>query len=139
MCDFCASILGRGGFPHTQKDCALKQSAHCPLCGPGTHFRNACPKKGKPLAPLAKPVASLPPPKQPNHLFMADTNQGYCEYLRQNELPVERKQADNRAAVQRHLMTLDPPLLLVNPPVPKPTPAQETAPNPIKKKKLIVE
>jgi hypothetical protein len=64
---------------------------------------------------------------------MADTNQGYCEYLRQNDLPVERKHADNRAAVQRHLMTLDTPLLLVNPPVV----VSESAP--IKKKKLIVE
>jgi hypothetical protein len=69
-------------------------------------------------------------------MFMADTNQGYCEYLRQNDVPVSRKQADNRMAVQEHLMSLDPPLLLVNPPPMHPTPVLESAP---KKKKLIVE
>ena len=136
MCDFCAPLLGRGGLKHTEKECALKQSAHCPLCGPGTHFRTMCPKKTKSPSPNAKPIASLKPPRQSNHMFMADTNQGYCEYLRQNDIPVERKQADNRMAVQEHLMSLDPPLLLVNPPPMHPISVTESAP---KKKKLIVE
>ena len=116
MCDFCAPIVGRGGLWHTEKDCAVKQSAHCPLCGPGTHFKSMCPKRRKPMSPHAKPIASSKPPCNPPHMFMSDSNQGYCEYLRQNGLDIERKQSDNRSAVQQHLLSQDPPLLLVNPP-----------------------
>ena len=120
MCDFCIPIVGRGGQRHTEKDCAVKQSAHCPLCGPGTHFRSMCAKRRKPMAPNAKAIASVKPPKQPNHMFMADSNQGYCEYLRQNGIEIEKKQSDNRSAVQDHLLSLEPPQLLVNPPVMNP-------------------
>jgi hypothetical protein len=88
-------------------------------------------------------------------MFMADSNQGYCEYLRQNGLDIEKKQSDNRSAVQDHLLSLEPPLLLVNPPAMNPTCSKDVVyckevhgdnvhcvpPPPPKKKKLklIVE
>jgi hypothetical protein len=47
---------------------------------------------------------------------MADTNSGYCEYLFQNNLKAERKLADNRDAVRKHLLSREDPMILVNPP-----------------------
>jgi hypothetical protein len=116
MCDFCIPILGRGGMPHTVKDCCLKQSAHCPHCGPGTHFKSACPKKAKAVPTRAKPVASVKAAPTPPHMMMVDTNSGYCEYLFQNNVKAERKLADNRETVRKHLLSREDPLLLVNPP-----------------------
>ena len=52
----------------------------------------------------------------PPHIMMSDTNQGYCEYLFQNNLKSERRLDDNRAAVRRHLLSREDPLVLVNPP-----------------------
>jgi hypothetical protein len=91
-------------------------------------------------------------------MFMADSNQGYCEYLRQNGIEIEKKQSDNRSAVQDHLLSLEPPMLLVNPPATTPMCSKDAtlckelhgdnmhctlplaAPPPKKKKlKLIVE
>ena len=125
MCDFCIPIVGRGGMAHTVKDCAIKQSAHCPHCGPGTHFRSGCPKKRKPLSPNAPAIASIKSAKQPPHLYMSDSNQGYCEYLRQNGLATDKKPAENRAAVQKHLLTQEQPLVLVNPPAMNPVCSKE--------------
>jgi hypothetical protein len=126
MCDFCIPILGRGGLPHTNKDCALKQTAHCSNCGSGVHFRTQCPKMQKSIHPLVKPIAASPTAKQPAHMEMSNSVIGYMEYLRQNGVEVPKKITEIRSAVQKHLLSQDTPLLLVNPPPMNPVCPVET-------------
>jgi hypothetical protein len=115
MCDFCIPILGRGGFPHTAKECALKQSARCSDCGSGVHFRTQCPKRRQHLHPQAKAMASIPASKPPPHIEMSNSVGAYMEYLRQNNVEIPKKISDIRSAVQTHLLEQDTPLVLVNP------------------------
>lgn len=48
-------------------------------------------------------------------LVLADTNDGYIEYLKQHGLPISRKIQENRVQVQEDLASRNPPIKLVNP------------------------
>lgn len=119
MCSICKPILGNiGGIPHNETQCALKQGCFCPVCGPSTHLPRFCPKKSHAVLPRnAKPIESLPPIDHPPSLIMADTNDGYIEYLKQNGLTTSRKISENKKYVQNHLESREPPYILLNTPV----------------------
>jgi hypothetical protein len=116
MCKFCYEILGPT-IPHTEADCALKQSTVCPICGPCTHFLSECPKRGKqgPFStdPIEHPVE--PTPKL-YPVLMGDTNSGYLEYQKIHKLELQSRIEKNRSIVEDHLKTRG--YRLVHPPKP---------------------
>ncbi len=83
MCKFCEPILGKGCLPHTEDECALKQSAYCPLCGRGQHFQDQCPKQARRKLgygiPVIKTVSSQ---EQKPALIMSGRTEEYNEYLK---------------------------------------------------------
>ncbi len=118
MCSICKPILGTtGGIPHTESQCALKQGCFCPVCGPSTHLPRLCPKKARAIFPRAEPIEGLPPIQHPPSLIMADTNEGYMEFLKQNELSVLKKSSENKSRIEEQLKSRETPLVLVTTPV----------------------
>jgi hypothetical protein len=116
MCKICEPILGKNTLPHTEDTCALRQGSYCPICGTGTHFAKLCPKIAhKPNSDKIKAIASDRAEPVENILIMADTNDGYIEYLKQNGLPISRKIQENRIVIEEYLASRYPPIKLVNP------------------------
>ncbi len=116
MCNFCEPILGGDCLPHEESECALKQSAYCPLCGFGLHFQRQCPKlPRKRLAPRALPIASVEAAPQPNAVVMSHTNAEYIEYLKTANVMPEKKIDDNRRLVSIHLSSKGK--VVANPPM----------------------
>jgi hypothetical protein len=68
--------------------------------------------------PISDSIKAIPndraPPNEPI-LVLADTNDGYIEYLKQHGLPISRKLQENRAQVEEDLASRNPPIKLVNP------------------------
>jgi hypothetical protein len=116
MCKICEPILGKNTLPHTEETCALRQGSYCPICGPGTHFARFCPNMSR--APISDTIKAIPsdraPPTEPI-IVLADTNDGYIEYLKQHGLPISRKIQENRARVEDDLASRNPSIKLVNP------------------------
>jgi hypothetical protein len=102
MCTFCEAILGPTK-PHTESDCALKQSAYCPHCGPGLHFRDQCPLAPQSIPASAAVIPSIPARDQPNGFLLPNTNAAYAEYLKLYKQPMHTQLEKNRAAVEAHL------------------------------------
>ena len=117
MCKFCDPILGKGGLPHTESECALKQAAYCPLCSFGSHFRDQCPKKAN-----RKLSHSLPTMKtseaaiQPPSFVMSGKPSEYTEYLKKAGMPSKNKEDAERLVQEdlasRGMKLLTPPLTL---------------------------
>lgn len=117
MCSLCETILGKCAIPHTENMCALKQASNCPVCGPSTHFPRFCPKRSKRSIPVeAKPIATEVSEPGAPYFFMADSNGSYIEFLKSNGEKATRKFYENKALVERHLESRDPPCMLRNPP-----------------------
>jgi hypothetical protein len=130
MCDFCKPILGPGGLSHIENSCALKQSAYCPLCGPNLHFADDCPNRSKrKLTDKTQAIPTASTELCEPYIIIPDKNNGYIEFLKQNELPISKKIQENRAQVKHHFTSREPPLVMVEPPKPlKPSKTKELPP-----------
>jgi hypothetical protein len=104
MCTFCQSILGCTK-PHKESECALKQAAICPHCGPGLHFLEDCPIKPCKIPKQQKVLPSIQPADHPNELFMSSSNLVYIEYLKLHKQEYHVQLEKNRCAVEAHLAT----------------------------------
>jgi hypothetical protein len=116
MCLICEPILGHGGLPHTEETCALRQGSYCPTCGLGTHFPRFCPKKARRMR--ASPQTNQTnQTNQINYIVIANTNEGYLEFLKQNNLPISKKPQENKDTVHDHFASRN--ITVRNPPVGK--------------------
>jgi hypothetical protein len=112
MCKFCFSILGNTK-PHKETECALKQAAVCPHCGPGTHFLSDCPVSPKLISKKQKVLPSLQPYEPVNGIVLEHSNLGYIEYLKLYKQDYVSQIDKNRATVEAHLLKRG--LILLNP------------------------
>jgi hypothetical protein len=127
MCSICISILGKCTIPHTESMCALKQASNCPVCGPSTHFPRFCPKRSKRQIPAdAKAIPSEASEPNPPSVFLANTHESYVEFLKSNNIKPTRKFQENKALVEIHLESRDPPCMLRNPPTARNKPVENS-------------
>jgi len=102
MCSFCKQFPGIT-LPHTEEDCAVKQSAICPVCGPGLHFAEDCPLD---IVPFQKEYEEPLWNREPTaiaSILLGHTNAGYLEYQKLYKLETHQKIEKNRAIVEAHL------------------------------------
>jgi hypothetical protein len=102
MCNFCYKILGPTTF-HKESECALKQSAICPLCGPGKHFLNNCPIKTKRVSSTQEVIPSVSRSENPPSILLSNSNSGYIEYIKLHKLEIQSTNTKNRLLVESHL------------------------------------